>query len=96
MTRMHRMSKRDQAAKAKAFDAINRLRHRYRCADGAEAELREEIIRQSAAIGDYPAAANDELFYGRNGTLPVWGFGCWKPGPDKGGISPFRIAKQEE
>jgi hypothetical protein len=95
MPRPHRETKAEGKARAKAYDAINRLRHRYRCADGDEATLRAEIIRLSAET-DYPAKANDELFYGCGGTLPVWGFGCWKPGPDRGGISPFRTAKQKE
>jgi hypothetical protein len=87
-------TKKDRArARALAYDAINRLRHRYRIADGNEAELREEIIRLSAAC-DYGTEANDDLFYGRDGTLPVWGFGCWAPGPDAGGLSPFKTAER--
>jgi hypothetical protein len=80
--------------RALAYDAINRLRHRYRIADGDEAELREEIIRLSAAC-DYGTEANDDLFYGRGGTLPVWGFGCWLPGPDAGGLSRFKTVREE-
>ncbi len=60
----------------KNYDEINRLRQRYRIADGDEAELVSEIKRLSA-LCDYPASANKLLFEGDASAI-YWGFGCWK------------------
>src|SRR6266436_1307149 len=65
------MTRAEQRERAKGWNAINRLRQRYRTANGDEAELRAEIIQLAEAWG-YPAKANAELF-------DVVGWGAWLP-----------------
>jgi hypothetical protein len=70
------MTKAQDRAGAMAQREVNALRLRYRLGLGDEAELVREITELSARC-DYPAEANQLLFFGDDRSI-LWGFGCWK------------------